>query len=98
MSETPVVVVFPRGQLSPKDKERLTKHGIVAVEADDPKAVNVLSLVPGSSAQVSADDLFMSAILAVTDGGVSSRFGNELYRRLKQREAAATLAKGEGKV
>ena len=27
---TPLVVVFPRGQLSPKDKERLTKNGIIA--------------------------------------------------------------------
>ena len=40
----PLVVVFPIGQLSPKDKERLTKHGILAVEAADPKNVVQLQL------------------------------------------------------
>ena len=28
------VIVFPRGQLDPKDKERMSKAGIVAVDAD----------------------------------------------------------------
>lgn len=91
-----MVVVFPRGQLSAKDKERLTKNGIVAVEADDPKSVSVLSLVPGSSATVSADDLFMSALKAVVDGCASGLFTNELYRRMKANEdSAAAIAKGE---
>lgn len=39
------VIVFPRGQLSAKDKERLTKIGIVAVEADDPS--KVVTFIPG---------------------------------------------------
>lgn len=44
MNATPTVVVFPRGQLSSKDKERFTKVGIVACEADDPQLVCQLHL------------------------------------------------------
>lgn len=33
------VIVFPRGQLSAKDKERLTKAGLIAIEADSPSSV-----------------------------------------------------------
>jgi hypothetical protein len=84
-----MVVVFPRGQLSPNDKARLTKHEILAVEADDPKGVNILSLMPGSSATVSADDLFMSAIHAVSSGNEGQKFACELNRRMKAREATA---------
>lgn len=45
MNEVPIIMVFPRGQLTPKDKERLTKNGVIAVEADDPKAVVQLRCV-----------------------------------------------------
>jgi len=46
MSQTdaPLVIVFPTGQLSPKDKERFTKAGIIACESDDPKSVVQLRL------------------------------------------------------
>lgn len=49
------IVVFPRGQLTPKDKERMTKIGVIAIEADDPSLVRVLSAEPlpvGSNAML----------------------------------------------
>lgn len=82
------VIVFPRGQLSAADKTKLTKHGFVAVEADDPKAVVVA--LPGASF-VSPDDLLMAALVGTIQGNYASEhcgnFAVELHRRLKAREA-----------
>jgi len=33
------IVIFPRGQLAPDEKDYMRSLGIVAIEADDPKAV-----------------------------------------------------------
>lgn len=66
------VIIFPRGQLSAKDKERLTKLGIVAVEADDPS--KVVSVMPGAPL-VSADDMLMAALAAIDEGYESTRAG-----------------------
>lgn len=70
MSTTPLVVVFPRGQLSPKDKERFTKAGIIAVEADDPKAVVQLQLAQPlvlSAAGLSADAFVLALLESLAD-------------------------------
>lgn len=82
------VIVFPRGQLSPKDKERLTKSGIVAVEADDPSKVVVC--VP-SSPMITNDDLLLSAMFGMSsDGSQTERslMVKELYRRMKAKESS----------
>ena len=74
--ETPLVVVFPRGQLTPKDKERLTKHGILAVEADSPKDVCQLHLVqPMITTMVSGDALLVAAIKAMSSQPSSDSLG-----------------------
>lgn len=39
------IVVFPRGQLSKNDKERMSRHGVLAIEADDPS--KVVTVIPG---------------------------------------------------
>jgi len=36
------VIIFPRFQLTAKDKERLSKAGYIAIEVDEPSAVNLL--------------------------------------------------------
>ena len=87
--DTCMVVVFPRGQLSRDDKARLTRSGIIAVEADDPSAVSILNLLPGTSATVSADDLFMSALHAAAAGNEGQKMVLELNRRMRAREEAA---------
>lgn len=66
----PLIVVFPRGQLLPKDKERLTKSGVIAVEADDPKAVVQLQLAQPlvlSAAGLSADAFVRSLLVAIAE-------------------------------
>ena len=84
------VIVFPRGQLSPKDKERMSKLGICAVEADDPS--KVVTVIPAQS--VSGDLISMCALEAMNTNGFSNaetiraRFTSELYRRLKERESS----------
>lgn len=87
------VIVFPRGQLMPRDKERLTKAGFCAVEADDPKAVVIA--MPGMPL-ASAGDLMMSAMWGLCSSEGSSpersRMVAELYRRMKLREHERTPA------
>jgi hypothetical protein len=81
------VIVFPRGQLNSSDKERLSKAGMVAVEADDPS--KVICLLPSTSV-ISADDLFMSAITAVSSGtnyNKADMMITELFRRAKLNES-----------
>lgn len=84
------VIVFPRGQLNSKDKERMTKMGICAIEADHPH--QVVMLCPGSS-MVTGDDLLMAALAGVnTDygGNRHQMMTEELQRRLKAREEKGT--------
>jgi len=57
------VVVFPRGQLDPKDRKSLAEADIIAVEADDPSKIVTMLPVAGSS--VSGDDIFRAAMQAI---------------------------------
>lgn len=77
------VIVFPRGQLTDRDKARLEENDIIAIEADDP--LSIVMLVPAVDL-VRAGDLFMSALHAVNVGSEAGSFVAELYRRIKDRE------------
>jgi hypothetical protein len=84
-----ILVVFPTGSLSPKDRERLSKNGYCAVEAADPS--KVCMILPG--APLYADDFAMSAIEALSGEGSSgerSRFARALFSRIKNREQTFT--------
>lgn len=80
MNDKPQVIIFPRGQLDPKDRERLTKAGIIAVEADNPK--DVVSALPLGST-LNSDDLLYAAIAAVhmadTDNRPRVHLAKNLY-------------------
>jgi hypothetical protein len=80
------VLVFPRGQLTDHDRALLEAAEILAVEADDPKAVVVhIPMAPIAS----ESDLFMAAMAGVTCGSSYDRatvMVNELNRRVKARE------------
>lgn len=98
----PYVIVFPRGQLSAKDKERLTKGGVIAVEADDPQAVCQLQLTgPLVSSVISGDGIVTAAVKAMASlsgwssygsvesgGKVAYQFVQELHKSLAQGEKA----------
>lgn len=67
MSEPmPLVVVYPRGQLTVRDKAALRAHGIVPIEADDPKAVAQLQFAaPLVCTGISGDAIVRSALTAL---------------------------------
>lgn len=65
--ETPLIVVFPRGQLSADDKERMTLMGVLAVEADSPKDVHQLHLSqPFVCTSINGDAIVRAALAALT--------------------------------
>lgn len=79
------IVVFPRGQLDAKDKERLTKMGVVAVEADDPS--KVVTVIPGAPL-ATADDLLLSAMwgLSKASSTANEAFVQALHQRMRRRD------------
>lgn len=84
MNEAKQVIVFPRGQLAAKDKERLTKHGVIVVEADDPsKVVTILPSAPIAT----GDDILLAALagLGAKYGEGHQTFGRVLGERIKAR-------------
>lgn len=81
---TPFVVVFPRGQLTPKDKERLTRGGVIAVEADDPTRVMQLNLsAPLTQSKVTGDAIVVAAVQAISTVP-SSAINSEFVKLLAQ--------------
>jgi len=85
------VIVFPKGSLEPKDKDRLTKADIVYVESDRPHDVVMLQPV---AALMQAEDILLSAMKGLdsdgsTPGNCRYDFFKELHRRMQLR------AKGE---
>lgn len=87
MSEPKQIIVFPRGQLAAKDKERMTKAGYLVVEADDPS--RVVAIIP-ASAVATGDDVLYAALKALPDSytrGPSERFGKFLAERVLARIA-----------
>lgn len=91
MSEAPLIVVFPRGQLSAKDKERLTKAGVLAVEADSPKEVVQLRLAsPLVTTGITGDGIVLAALEAIaeqspeTSGGSITTTGRSAHAFVKK--------------
>jgi hypothetical protein len=71
-----LLVVFQRGQLTAKDKERMTKAGIVAVEADDPKQVVQLHLsAPLVTTGLTGDAIVTAALTAITSQPIETSTG-----------------------
>lgn len=79
------LVIFPRGSLSAKDKERMSKEGFLAIEAEDPSKAVVA--IPGTQLATS-DDLLLSALAGVEKASFNApdTMARELIRRIKDRE------------
>jgi hypothetical protein len=78
------VVVFPRGQLSERDRKRLSRSGVVIVEADDPS--KVVSLLP--TPPLPADEMMALALEHLAASGSSSNvhaFVKNLGQAIKRR-------------
>lgn len=64
----PLVIVFPRGQLDEADKLTLRGGGVIAIEADDPKAVQQLQLAhPLNCEGLTGDAIVRSALSAIAE-------------------------------
>lgn len=64
----PLVIVFPRGQLAETDKLTLREAGVIAIEADDPKAVQQLQLAHPLNCQALTGDAIVRAALSAIAG------------------------------
>jgi hypothetical protein len=64
-----LVLIFPRGSLQAKDRERLSRAGYVAVEADDPTKVVVT--IPGAPV-ITDNDITSAALQSISGGGSST--------------------------
>lgn len=60
----PLVIVFPRGQLHEADKLALREAGVIAIEADDPKAVQQLQLARPLNCEALTGDAIVRAALS----------------------------------
>lgn len=79
-----ILVVFPTGSLTAKDRERLSKNGYCAVEAADPSKVCIV--LPGAA--IHTDDFSMAAIKALSAPYSSTQkeaFAAALFERIKAR-------------
>lgn len=64
----PLVIVFPRGQLAEADKLTLREASVIAIEADDPKAVQQLQLAHHLNCQALTGDAIVRAALSAIAG------------------------------
>jgi hypothetical protein len=81
------LVIFPKGTLSAKDKERMSKDGYLAIETDDTS--KVIMPMP-SGALATADDITMALAHGLSGSYTDSQraiFAAELFRRMREREA-----------
>jgi hypothetical protein len=51
------LIVFPRGQLDAKTRERMMREGYLAVEADDPRAVVTVLPLAGLMTDLAGDEI-----------------------------------------
>lgn len=72
------LVIFPVGSLQPKDKERMSKDGFLAIECNDPSKV-VMPLP--TTALLQADDVLLSVLNAI-DGQFNSEVRNKFALNL----------------
>lgn len=83
------LVIFPKGSLSPNDKSRMAKEGILAIECDEPS--RVVAVIPGAPL-LSSDDLLLSAM----DGLLAPVnrhcvFAESVTKRLRENSAKKEL-------
>lgn len=82
------VIVFPTGTLTARDRSRLSRLGLVAIEAADPK--QVVLLVPTAPA-LRGDDVLLAALQAVEKG--NSNYGPDTPRAVFANTLIARIRK-----
>lgn len=89
------LVIFPKGSLFAKDKERLSKEGYLAIECEDPSKI----VMPMPSMQVGSDELLIAALDALqsisspsTQDAAKAHFTDKFRGLLKAKQAAKATA------
>jgi hypothetical protein len=80
---TKQIVIFPRGQLSAKDKERASKLGVFVMEADDPS--KVVQIMP--SVSLPPESMLLCALEAMEGtwgDSARQRFTTNLTKLMKE--------------
>lgn len=79
------IILFPKGSITPKDKERMSNEGYCAVECEDPsKAVVAIPAVG-----IAPDSMLLCALEAMSATSAypeRAKFTDNLFRELKKRE------------
>lgn len=89
-----MILVVPKNTITPAQKGLITKKGFILIECDEPEKVRIIT----PEVNVDANDYFMSTLKALTCGNPTYKqehFVNELYKRLKAKEAPVTIDKNE---
>ena len=77
------LVIAPKGSISPKDKEKMSKEGYLLIEAEDVSAVKIM--VPTSESLLTGDILLeacLETIKQYNNGSLPSTFTGQLLKRL----------------
>lgn len=78
-----IIIVKPKS-LTPKDKEKLCKNGMLVIEHEFPESVRIVSQV--SDIEIDGNMLLMSAMDGLQSDYPKQKFSSELYRRMKEKE------------
>lgn len=81
---TKEILLAPTGTFTKWQKEKLAKEGYIVAEVDNPESVRILQQ---KTQDIEPNDLFMSALLACKGYATADKFTEELYKRLKAKEA-----------
>lgn len=84
------LLIFPTGSLTAKEKERLSKHGFLAIESPDPARIIVS---PENGVVFTKDDLLYAALRAIREDGFDTgrQLMNKYFtQRLVERIGAST--------
>lgn len=78
------LVIFQRGTITPKDKEKMSKAGFLPIESDIPESVRIL--IPTHS-HITGDDILLSLIEGVQKSfpdAVGKEFSKSLLERIQK--------------
>ena len=76
------LIIFPTGSLKPDERKRLSRHGFVAIECDDPSKI----VMPDFTPMVQTKDVLLAVADSLASGnmGMESRAFQYLMKRIQK--------------
>lgn len=81
------IIVFPKGALSAKDKEKASKAGYLVLESSDPDKIRIIQ--PAMESLLPNDDFTMAAMAGLAESYSDSgkvKFFKEFHRAMKAKK------------